>query len=148
MSKLYVQGVVKWQWREAYGHRPIMVISVEGEGAQPIRGLDRTNFLVSVRSSSEGWKYCHVWDVKAAEAGFVTGSPYGFYEAYVGPPFPYARWEASWMADDCVFTVRVTSDQGYGQALASNFTPAALPGGILASIKLLVNRVQLALLRR
>jgi hypothetical protein len=135
MAKLYVQGVVQWQ-RERNGYYPIMLVSVEGEEGRVIQGLTKATFGVSVKSFPNNWSWCHVWNVEASETTSsvkieMTGYPalYGFYQLHIGPPFPYTSWKAaSWMVDNSVFSIRVSSpDQGYGQALASNFTPAVLP---------------------
>jgi hypothetical protein len=137
MGKLYVQGVVQWR-REFIGYSPIMLVSVEAEGGRPIRGLTWTDFRVSVKSFPHDWSFCNVWNLEAGENEYgggkkhmflgMTGEPYGFYQISIGPPPPYASWKPlSWMVDNCVFSIRVSSDQDYGQALASNFTPAVLP---------------------
>jgi hypothetical protein len=157
MAKLYVQGVVQWQ-REFIGYSPIMLVSVEGERGGRIQGLTRHDFRVSVKSFPYDWSFCNVWNVQAGEKLYgggiknkfpfgMTGDPYGFYQISIGPPPVYDSWELlSWMIDNCVFSIRVHSDGGSGQALASNFTPAVLPrslftpGVLLAKILARIRR--------
>jgi len=141
-----VQGVVSWTWHrtEARWPRglglpsevvlvPIMVLSVYNlETGRPVSGLHNFgDFEVNVRGSSMGWGWCQPYSVRE---GYEMGdyklgreSRSGFYEALISPPYPLQRWTISMANDDCVFSVRVYSEEGGGQALASPFTPVRVP---------------------
>jgi hypothetical protein len=133
---------------------PIMVLSVYNlETGRPVSGLHNFgNFEVNVRGSSMGWGWCQPYSVRE---GYEMGaynigreSRSGFYEALISPPYPRSRWTFSMANDDCVFSVRVNSEEGGGQALASPFTPVRLPlHPLRQAIGRLVEGISIRLLR-